>query len=168
MDADRNPSRDEYEQENDYPKKGDDRGTDFVPERHFSYMAEPQYPLDGYEPPNNDAVDSQAHHSDMSQVQALDELMTENIAIGYNVLRANPDGDFRYGGADPGVKKAYRVLDISEQNGRLPYATSTTTACSSSKSVHVFSGTRSYQKKLDVNVAIEGSCAVRIRIQRNI
>ena len=158
------PQRDEYmyEQENHNPE---DLDSDFDPERYSSDMAEPQYPLHGYEPTNSDAVDSQAHDSEMSQLQAVDKLITQYIATGYNLLRANPDGDFSHGGADPGVKKGYRVLDISKKNGRLPYATSTTTACSSSKSVNVFSGTKSYQKKLDVNVAIAGSCALYIRTQ---
>ena len=90
------------------------------------------------------------------------------IGIGYDILRGNPEGDFNRGGIDPGFKLSRNILkrtytegkqaifegetiDIPDQMSYHPLS-----SCSSSQSISVFTGTQSYQNKLDVNVDISG------------
>ena len=87
------------------------------------------------------------------------------IGIGYDLLKGNPEGDFTLGGLDPGLRlrSIFKLTDaggkpIPRNSQNLPTQIEYTRVhtCSSVHRVNAFSGTRSYQKKLDVNVKTSG------------
>ena len=87
------------------------------------------------------------------------------IGIGYDLLKGNPEGDFTLGGLDPGLRlrSIFKLTDargrpISRNSQDLPTQIEHTRVhtCSSVHRVNAFSGTKSYQKKLDVNVKLSG------------
>ena len=87
------------------------------------------------------------------------------VGIGYDLLRGNPEGDFTLGGHDPGLRLR-SIFKLTDRNGRpISHGSQTVPqqieykpvhSCSSAHSVKAFSGTKSYQKKLDVSVNLEG------------
>ena len=95
------------------------------------------------------------------------------IGIGYDLIKGNPEGDFTLGGVDPGLRlrSIFNLTDANEQpipsnSPSLPIQIEYTPvhACSSVNSVNAFSGTKSYQKKLDVNVDVEGMASTIISV----
>ena len=95
-------------------------------------------------------------------------LATNFVAIGYNLLRGNPEGDFRYGGTDPGLRVSYRVMNLTYDENRREFYNGQShsvpdqvqfqaaSSCSSRESTQAFSGARSYQRKLSASVTTEG------------
>ena len=101
---------------------------------------------------------------DMVEVEARPPI-DSYIGIGYDLIKGNPEGDFALGGVDPGLRlrSIFKLTDANEQpipsnSPSLPIQIEYTPvhACSSVNIVNAFSGTKSYQKKLDVNVDVEG------------
>ena len=88
------------------------------------------------------------------------------IGIGYDLLKGNPEGDFTLlGGLDPGLRlrSIFKLTDaggqpIPHDSQNLPTQIEykRVHTCSSVHRVNAFSGTKSYQKKLDVNVKTSG------------
>ena len=90
------------------------------------------------------------------------------VGIGYDLLEGNPEGDFDRGGLDPGFKLAQNIFKVTYDEGKevtfegsviaLPdqMEYQATYSCSSVEDSYTFSGTESYQEKLDVNVDASG------------
>ena len=87
------------------------------------------------------------------------------IGIGYDLLKGNPEGDFTLGGLDPGLRlrSIFKLTDAGgqpitsdSQNLATQIEYTPVHTCSSVHRVNAFSGGKSYQKKLDVNVDAEG------------
>ena len=89
------------------------------------------------------------------------------LGVGYNLLKGNPEGgDLSNGGIDPGLLFTRKVLKLSYDTNKLsvgqqymvpdqvtfaPRSSSVTTT-----KKEVFSGSKSYQKKLSVDVSANG------------
>ena len=107
-------------------------------------------------------------------------LATNFVAIGYNLLRGNPEGGFRNGGTDPGLRVSYRVLNITyNENRRIFYNGQThslpdqvnfqpVSSCSFHESSKAFIGTQSYQRKLSADVTSEGNYNYKLTLHRQI
>ena len=90
------------------------------------------------------------------------------VGIGYDLLKGNPEGDFNIGGVDKGYRAAHNILKRTYAEGKettfqgevvnLPdqMQYQPLSSCSSVASTSVFSGTESYQKKLDINTEVSG------------
>ena len=95
-------------------------------------------------------------------------LATDYIAIGYDYLKGNPDGDFASGGLDRGLKLSRRVFKFTyDNNDRTIYngvvsslpdqvAFQATASCEAKETSYAYSGTSSYQRKLDFSIKAEG------------
>ena len=97
-------------------------------------------------------------------------LVTDFVAIGYNLLKGNPEGvGLEGGGLDPGLKLTRRIFKFTYALEKEVYYNGERTSvpdqvyfhqvhsCSSAQKVNVYSGTSSYQKKLDLNIGTEGT-----------
>ena len=94
--------------------------------------------------------------------------LTDYVAIGYNLLKGNPDGDYVLGGLDSGIKLTRSIFRESYAKGKTHYYNGetvplpdqvtfqSTQSCSSRQKVNVYSGTSSYQKKLGISVSATG------------
>ena len=99
---------------------------------------------------------------------------TEYVAIGYNLLKGNPDGDYTHGGVDPGIELSRRIFNLTYNGGKDYYyngkmapvpdqvAFQSTHSCSSHQIVKVFSGTSSYQDNLDISTDVEGKIFIQL------
>ena len=125
----------------------------------------------------SDSTDGSGNGTDVSiaqspQCTASNTNLIAFAGIGYDLLEANPDGDFNIGGLDPGYRLAHNFFKLTYTQGKtvnfrgtvvdLPDQMSYTpaTACSSIQSARTFSGTSSYQKKLDVNIEASGKSKI--------
>ncbi len=105
-------------------------------------------------------------------------LVTRYAGMGYNILQANPEGDFNRGGIDPGIKTTRFVFkhtytqgnEIYYQGRRMQVPDQVTFhqthSCAQSHSTKAYSGQTSYRKELSVNVETEGkknkiSCSIK-------
>ena len=101
-------------------------------------------------------------------------LVTRYAGMGYNVLEANPEGDFNRGGIDPGIKTTRFVFKHTYNDGnRARYrgrAMSVpdqvefhmTQACSRRETTNAYSGQTSYKNELSVNVESSGKYMTNI------
>lgn len=50
--------------------------------------------------------------SDTTALEQLDQLslVTRYAGTGYNLIKGNPEGDFSYGGVDPGIKTTHVIF----------------------------------------------------------
>lgn len=95
-------------------------------------------------------------------------LVTDFVAIGYNLLNGNPDGDFSRGGLDPGLRLTRRIFKLTYNRSKTIYYKGQSASipdqvdfqhspsCASGQRVNVYSGTASYQKKLSKNLNVGG------------
>ncbi len=91
--------------------------------------------------------------------------------MGYNLLEANPEGDFNRGGVDPGIKTTrfifHQTFSTSQANniyyrGKKMAVPDQVTfhqsqSCALSTSTHAYSGQSSYKKELALNVHAQGN-----------
>ena len=76
------------------------------------------------------------------------------VGIGYNLLKANPDGGLAArGGVDPGLLITRRILDLSDSRA---IKVQRRHSCGVEQSTRTFYGAKSYQDKLAVDVKLEG------------
>lgn len=76
------------------------------------------------------------------------------VGIGYNLLKANPDGgQASRGGVDPGLLITRHILDLSNHN---TIQAERRHSCSTVKSTSMFYGGKSYQDKLSTAVNLGG------------
>ena len=90
------------------------------------------------------------------------------VGIGYDLLKGNPEGDFNQGGIDPGYKLARNILkrtytknkeaSFNGETIKIPdqMAYHPVSSCSSVESISVYTGTKRYQRKLDINTEVGG------------
>ena len=104
---------------------------------------------------------------DVAESQTVDTSIAYYMGVGYDLIKGNPDGDdFTTGGVDPGLRLRYifKLTDnsgttLSPVSGVWPVQVGYSPpvhACSSVNEVNAFSGSQSYQSKLDVSVDAEG------------
>ena len=101
-------------------------------------------------------------------------LVTRYAGMGYNVLQANPEGDFYRGGIDPGIKTTRFIFNHTYSNGKRAYyrrqAMSVpdqvefhmTQACSRRETTNAYSGQTSYKNELSVNVEASGKYTTNV------
>ena len=94
-------------------------------------------------------------------------LVTRYAGMGYNLLMANPEGDFNLGGVDPGIKTTNFIFKHTYSKGKKAFYRGqslnvpdqvtfhASSSCAKSQTTNAFSGQSSYRKELSVNV--EGS-----------
>ena len=100
----------------------------------------------------------------------LDELslVTRYAGMGYNLLMANPEGDFHRGGVDPGIKSTRFIFKHTYSSGKKAFyrgkvvevpdqvSFHMSQSCAMSESTNAYSGQTSYKKELSVNVEASG------------
>ncbi len=91
-------------------------------------------------------------------------LVTRYAGMAYNLLQANPEGDFNRGGIDPGIKTTRYVFnhtysqgnEVHYQGKRMQVPDQVTfhqtDSCVESQSTNAYSGQTSYRKELSRNV----------------
>ncbi|XP_064404273.1 uncharacterized protein LOC135349653 isoform X2 [Halichondria panicea] len=96
-------------------------------------------------------------------------LVTRYAGMGYNLLQANPEGDFNRGGVDPGIKTTRFVFkqtysqgnNIFYQGRRMQVPDQVTFhqthSCVQTHSTKAYSGQASYRKELSLNVEAAAS-----------
>ena len=104
---------------------------------------------------------------DIAESQTVDTSIAYYMGVGYDLIKGNPDGDdFTTGGVDPGLRLRY-IFKLTDNSGTMLSPVSgvwpiqvgyspPVHACSSAHEVNAFSGSQSYQSKLDVSVDAEG------------
>ena len=105
-------------------------------------------------------------------------LVTRYAGMGYNILEANPEGDFYRGGIDPGVKTTRFIFEHTYTRGKLVYyrgssmtipdqvAFHMTNSCTTSSNYNAYSGQTSYRNEL--SRSIETSASGKSLNQQNI
>ena len=107
---------------------------------------------------------------DPMAVMELDELslVTRYTGMGYNILMANPEGDFNRGGVDPGIKSTRFIFKHTYNDEKEAFyrgkvvqvpdqvAFHMSQSCASKESSSAYSGETSYKKELSVNVEASG------------
>ncbi len=152
-------------------------GRDYLPYKP------PQNYAPNYDPPNIAVENDRNEEARPSTVSSEPEqlsltpqsgdlltLLTDYMTLGYNYLDGNPEGgSFLLGGKDPGLRSGRPVFKLTYALGKKVYYNGKTldepdqvkfqnaAYCSSQKTVQLYSGTSSYQKKLDLHVAVSGS-----------
>lgn len=103
----------------------------------------------------------------VTEVDAL-SLVTRYTGMGYNILMANPEGDFYRGGVDPGIKSTRFIFKHTYDNNKKAFYRGTemdvpdqvefhmTQSCVKKESSNAYSGETSYKKELSVNVEASG------------
>lgn len=89
------------------------------------------------------------------------------LGVGYNLLEGNPDGgDLSNGGIDPGLLFTRKVFKLSYDTNKVSIGRqylipdqvsfAARSSCVTTTKEEVFSGSKSYQKKLTVDVSANG------------
>ena len=94
------------------------------------------------------------------------------VGVGYNLLKGNPEGAARYGGVDPGLLITRKIFKLTWNTNkksvdkRFSVPDQVTFAprssCVTINKKEVFSGSKSYQKKLNVDVQVSGKRKNRV------
>ena len=94
------------------------------------------------------------------------------VGVGYNLLKGNPEGDARYGGVDPGLLITRKIFQLTWNtnkttvDNRFSVPDQVTFAprlsCVTTYKKDVFSGSKSYQEKLNVDVQVSGKRKNRV------
>ena len=95
-------------------------------------------------------------------------LATRYAGTGYNLIRGNPEGDFNYGGVDPGIKTTNEIFAHTYTKRKRAYYLGKTMqvpdqvnfhmshSCAASHTVKAYSGRKSYMKELETSVSVSG------------
>ena len=95
-------------------------------------------------------------------------LVTRYAGTGYNLIRGNPEGDFSYGGVDPGIKTTNEIFAHTYTKRKRAYYLGKTMqvpdqvnfhmshSCAASHTVQAYSGRKSYMKELETSVSVSG------------
>ena len=104
----------------------------------------------------------------LAEVDQL-SLITRYAGMGYNLLSANPEGDFNLGGVDPGIKSTRFIFKHTYNNGNKAYYMGKSLqvpdqvefhmaqSCAMSQVYSAYSGQTSYRKTLSMNIETSGS-----------
>ena len=100
-------------------------------------------------------------------------LVTRYAGMGYNMLQANPEGDFNLGGVDPGIKTTRFIFQHTYTNGKEAFYKGKmmqvpdqvtfhmSQSCALSQTSNAYSGQTSYKNELSVNVEASGMWFIR-------
>ena len=113
----------------------------------------------------------QAHATPMAWMSELDalSLVTRYAGMGYNLLMANPEGDFYRGGVDPGIKSTHFIFKHTYSQGKQAFYMGkvmqvpdqvvfhTVQSCAMLQTTNAYSGQTSYKKELSVNTETSGN-----------
>ena len=103
-----------------------------------------------------------AEHGELS-------LVTRYAGMGYNILKANPEGDFYLGGTDPGIKTTRFIFNFTYADGKEAFYKDKmmlvpdqvtfhmSESCAKSHTSDAYSGQTSYKHELSVNVEASGT-----------
>ena len=95
-------------------------------------------------------------------------LVTRYAGTGYNLIRGNPEGDFNYGGVDPGIKTTNNIFAHTYTRRKRAFYLGKTMqvpdqvnfhmshSCAASHTVQAYSGRKSYMKELETSVSVSG------------
>jgi len=96
------------------------------------------------------------------------------LGVGYNILKGNPDGHLSHGGVDPGLLATRKIFKLTwdtkktSVDGKFHVPDQVVfvhrSSCVETTAHEVFSGVKSYQDKLKVDVKASGelrSCMVK-------
>ena len=95
-------------------------------------------------------------------------LIVHFAGTGYNLVRGNPEGDFNYGGVDPGVRTTYDIFAQTYTSGKKVYYLGKTMqvpdqvnfvmshSCAESHTIQAYSGSKSYMQELEASVSVSG------------
>ena len=100
----------------------------------------------------------------------IDELslVTRYAGMGYNLLMANPEGDFNLGGVDPGIKSTWFIFEHTYYQGKEAFYNGQvlqvpdqvtfhmSQSCAMSETTNAYSGQTSYKNELSVYVEESG------------
>ena len=114
------------------------------------------------------------------EAEGTTEQLISYVGIGYDILKGNPEADLSRvgldrGGLDRGYRESHNILKRTYNENkkttfqgrsiRLPdqmiYQPSH--SCSSIGSTRAFSGTKSYQKKLDTDITVSGERKTQLK-----
>ena len=95
------------------------------------------------------------------------------VGVGYNLLKGNPEGgDVTNGGVDPGLLITRKIFQLTwntnkksvDNRFRVPdqVTFAPRSSCVTTNKKEVFSGSKSYQKKLNVDVQVSGKRKKRV------
>ena len=102
-----------------------------------------------------------------SQLDML-SLVTRYTGMGYNLLMANPEGDFYLAGIDPGIKTTRFVFKHTYSQGSQVFYNGNSLqlpdqvifheldSCAQSRTTNAYSGQTSYRNELYVNTETSG------------
>ena len=88
--------------------------------------------------------------------------------MGYNILMANPEGDFNRGGVDPGIKSTRFIFKHTYNDDKEVFYRNMVVkvpdqvvfhmsqSCATRETSSAYSGETSYKKELSVNVEASG------------
>ena len=77
------------------------------------------------------------------------------LGVGYNLLEGNPDGALSSGGIDPGLLLTRKILDMKYESYK-PVVFVGRSSCKTEATKEVIYSSKSYKKKLEVDVQAEG------------
>ena len=95
-------------------------------------------------------------------------LATRYAGTGYNLIKGNPEGDFNYGGVDPGIKTTNYIFTHTYRNRKRAYYLGRTMqvpdqvnfhmsqSCAASHTVNAYSGRKSYMRELESSISVSG------------
>ena len=129
---------------------------------------------------NSTKLDTEEFEDDLTDFLQTDEeraltqfnqlsLATRYAGTGYNLIKGNPEGDFNYGGVDPGIKTTNYIFNHTYRNGKRAYYLGRTMqvpdqvnfhmsqSCAASHTVKAYSGRKSYMKELESSISVSGS-----------
>ena len=94
-------------------------------------------------------------------------LLTRYAGMSYNLLEANPEGDFYRGGIDPGIKTTRHVFKLTNNLGKQSFYSGrevtvpdqvvfhAVETCAEGRSNQTFIGRKSYIKELSANLRLD-------------
>ena len=122
---------------------------------------------------NNKLKDTMSELLQSDEESALEQidqlsLITRYTGTGYNLVKGNPEGDFKRGGIDPGLKVTNVIFTHTYTSGKRAFYRGRamqvpdqvnfhmSQSCASSHSVQAYSGRKSYMKELETSVSVSG------------
>ncbi len=112
---------------------------------------------------------------DEQDQEAVEEMVNQlsaairNVGVGYNIIYGSPDGNFKFGGIDPGVLSTRVVFDFTYERGKEVFHMGQSLqvpdqvnfqpqdSCSANSQISVYSGARSYQNSLKLGASPGGT-----------
>ena len=107
------------------------------------------------------------HDIALEQVDQL-SLLTRYAGMGYNLLTGNPEGSFKLGGLDPGIKTTRYIVDHTYNQNKVSFYRGKEHAvpdqvefhmsdtCTTTTSTQAYSGESSYREELSLSVGVTG------------